>query len=78
MNPSNTLELRFWQVKAGSVFGNFLVTDDVDLAKSAAEAILTRVDGEKAAETKADEAERAKAAAEAGDDEEEEDQKEDL
>jgi len=55
--------IEIWQVKSGSIFGNFLVTDDVDLASKAADNILTRVEGEKAAETKADEAAKAAAAA---------------
>jgi len=75
------LGIEIWQVKSGSVFGNFLVTDDADLAKKEADAILKRVPGERAAETAAEEAERAKeaaAAASADVDEEDDDQKEDL
>jgi len=78
--------IEIWQVKAGSIFGNILVTDDVELAKTAADAILTRVEGEKAAEKIEEDAERAKAEAAAqeakdddGDDKDDkEDEKEDL
>jgi len=61
--------IEIWQVKAGSIYDNFLVTDDVDLAKSEAENILKRVQGERDAEAKADEEARAKEAAESKDDE---------
>jgi len=73
------LGIEIWQVKSGSVFGNFLVTDDVDLAKTEADAILTRVAGEREKETAAEEAarqreaEQAKAAAEENAEEEKED-----
>jgi calreticulin len=80
--------IEIWQVKAGSIFGNILVTDDVDAAKTAADNVLTRVEGEKAAEKKEEEAERAKAEAEAAankdkddddeDDKGDKDEKEDL
>lgn len=71
--------VEIWQVKSGSIFGNFLVTDDVSLAAKAADAILTRVEGEKAQEAKADEAAKAAAAAAAADSKEEEpEEKEDL
>jgi len=78
--------IEIWQVKAGSIYGNILVTDDVELAKTAADKILTRVEGEKTQEKKEEEAERAKAEAEAAaakdDDEddkgEKDDEKEDL
>lgn len=58
------LGIEIWQVKAGSIFGNFLVTDDVKLASAEADKILARVEGEKAAEKVAEEAEKAKAAEE--------------
>jgi len=74
--------IEIWQVKAGSVFGNFLVTDDVDLAKTEADNILTRVQGERDGEAAAEEAARAKEAEEAAkaaaEAPEEDDQKEDL
>jgi calreticulin len=74
--------IEIWQVKSGSIYGNFLVTDDVELAKTEADAILTRVQGERDGEAAAEEAARKKeaeeaaAAAEATADED--DQKEDL
>jgi len=71
--------IEIWQVKAGSIYGNILVTDDVDLAKKEADAVLTRVEGEKAAEAKEEEEEKAKAAAAAPPaDGEEEEEKEEL
>jgi len=70
--------IEIWQVKAGSIYDNFLVTDDVDLAKSEAETILKRVKGERDAEAKADEEARAKEAAEAATKDDEPDEKDDL
>jgi calreticulin len=61
--------IEIWQVKSGSVFDNFLLTDDVSVASAEAEKILERVAGEKAAE----EADRAKASEEVEVDEEKED-----
>jgi calreticulin len=78
------LGIEIWQVKSGSVFGNFLVTDDVSVAKKAATAILTRVAGEKAAEKAEQEAAAAAAAAKAeeedddNDEDDDKDEKEDL
>jgi len=68
--------LELWQVKAGSIFDNFLVTDDEDLAASARKNINARRENEKKLETAEREAEAAKAAAEKPADEEGE--KEDL
>jgi len=65
--------IEIWQVKSGSVYDNFLVTDDVDLAKSEAETILKRVTGEREGEAKADEESRAKEAEAAKEAEEKED-----
>jgi len=62
--------IEIWQVKSGSIFDNFLLTDDVSVASAEAENILERVAGEKAAE----EADRAKASEEV----EVDDDKEDL
>lgn len=74
--------IEIWQVKAGSIYGNFLVTDDVELAKKEADAILARVPGEQEAEKAAEEIERQKEAeaakAAAADEEDVDDQKEDL
>jgi len=73
--------IEIWQVKAGSVYSNFLVTDDVQLAKKEADAILERVAGEKTAEKAAEEAAE-KAAKDAepeeDDDDDDDDEKEDL
>lgn len=68
------LGVEVWQVKAGSIFGNFLVTDDVELAHAEAEKVLARVEGEKAAEKVAEEALKAAQA----DEEVEVEEKEDL
>jgi len=65
--------IEIWQVKAGSIYDNFLVTDDADLAKSEAETILKRVQGERDAEAKADEEARAKEAEATADEPEEKD-----
>jgi len=56
--------LEIWQVKAGTVFDNLLVTDDVAEAKAAAEKILEKQKEEKEADAKKQEEER-KAAEEA-------------
>jgi len=72
--------IELWQVKAGSIFDNFLITDDLDLAITKAKALNTRRDAEKAAKTAEDEAKaaEAKAAEEAKPSETEEENKEDL
>lgn len=70
--------IEIWQVKAGSVFGNILVTDDVELAKTEADAILERVQAERDLETAADEAARQKEADDAKAATEEQEEKEDL
>jgi len=64
------LGIEIWQVKSGTVFGNFLVTDSESAAEEAVTSILSYVAEEKAAKEKKDaaaraEAEAAKAAAEA-------------
>lgn len=41
--------IEVWQVSSGSIFGNILVTDDIDLAFNEAQAVLSRVPGERAA-----------------------------
>jgi calreticulin len=41
------LGIEIWQVKAGTIFGDFLVTDSVEEAEAAAEKVLKRVEGEK-------------------------------
>jgi calreticulin len=74
--------IEIWQVKSGSVYGNFLVTDDVELAKTEADNILARVQGERDGEAAAEEAARKKEAEEAAkateEGADEDDQKEDL
>lgn len=66
--------IEIWQVKSGSIYDNFLVTDSEDEAKEARKALLKRVEGEKKAEEAAKEATKdAEPAVE-----EEDDQKEDL
>jgi calreticulin len=65
--------IELWQVKAGTIFDNFLVTDDLDAALAKAKAINARRDAEKAAKNAADAA--AKAAEKKEDTEE---KKEDL
>jgi len=62
--------LDLWQVKSGSVFDNFLISDDVEGAIESAKAIVESVhEGEKAMKKEIDDA-AAAAAAEAGEDEE--------
>jgi len=46
------LGIEIWQVKSGTIFDDFLVTDSVDTASEWAEKILKRREGEKAAEDK--------------------------
>jgi len=74
-----------WQVKAGTIFDNILVTDSIEEAKTAAEEVAKTQKGEKAAKEEVDkkqrekdEEERKKREAEAAaeeDDEEEEEEK---
>jgi len=56
------LGIEIWQVKAGSIFDNFLVTDDLDLALQRAQALNKVRDGEKEAKRVADEKKAAEAA----------------
>lgn len=53
--------LEVWQVKSGTVFDNLLVTESVDEARTAAEAVLKVQAAEKAAAEKKAEEERKKA-----------------
>lgn len=50
--------LDLWQVKSGTVFDNFLITDDVEAAKADAEAVLKRVEEEKKMKEAEEEEER--------------------
>jgi len=69
------LGIELWQVKAGSIFDNFLVTDDLDLALTRAKSVNARREAEKAAKKVDDD----KKAAEAKKDEDKkEEKKEDL
>jgi len=73
------LGLDLWQVKSGTVFDNFLITDDADVAKKECDNILdTTVKGEKKMKEAHEEEERKKADEEAaksseGDDDEDDD-----
>jgi len=48
-----------WQVKSGSIFGHFLLTDDWDTAKAQIDAINTIRDGEKVKKEEAEAKEKA-------------------
>jgi len=72
-----------WQVKSGSIFGHFLLTDDWDTAKAQIDAINTIRDGEKAKKEEVEAKERAdreaaEAAKKAEEPEKVEDDKEEL
>merc|ERR1711939_358058 len=58
-----TVGIDVWQVKAGTIFDNLLITDDVEAAKAAADKIKTFQDGEKKQKEEKD-AEKAKKAEE--------------
>lgn len=69
--------LDLWQVKSGSVFDNFLISDDIDGALAEAKAVVEAAHpGEEAMKKEADAAEEeaAKAAADEEDDEEDDDE----
>jgi len=72
--------IEIWQVKSGTIFDNFLVTDDATLAHDRAVEILKRFEVEKEKYDEAQEAERkareAETAAEAEEEEEEEEAEE--
>ena len=71
--------LDLWQVKSGTIFDNFLITDDPAEAKKSAEELwgITK-DAEKAMKDKQDEEERKKAEEESKKDEDEDEDDEDL
>merc|ERR1739838_205720 len=52
--------MEIWQVKAGTIFDNILVTDDEAVAKEKRDAILEAVKGEKEAKEAFDEASKPK------------------
>jgi len=69
----SVIGLDLWQVKAGSVFDNFLMSDDLDAAlKEAKKIIEDRADGEKAMKEEADKA--AKDAEPEGDDDDDDEE----
>jgi len=70
------LGLELWQVKAGSIFSNFLVTDDLDAALAKARALNKVRDGEK--ESKRVEDEKAAAASAEASKDADQAEKEDL
>jgi len=59
------IAVEIWQVKSGTIFDNFLVTDDEDLAEEYAQRTVATRAGEKAAQAQDEEEKRTKAAAEA-------------
>jgi len=72
-NSNKFLGIEIWQVKSGTIFDNFLITDSVETANEWAEKSLKRQEGEKELKKKADEEKRANAkeaapGEEAGDD----------
>lgn len=62
--------LDLWQVKSGTIFDNFLITDDIDYASKVAAAVTKTQEGEKKVKDAQDEAERKAAEAEEKKDEE--------
>jgi len=54
-DSNGVLGLEIWQVKAGTIFSNFLVTDDLDLALTKAQALNKVRDAEKELKRVADE-----------------------
>lgn len=49
--PIEYIGMEVWQVKAGTVFDNMLLTDDVEYAKTQRDAIMAGLEGEAAAKT---------------------------
>merc|ERR1711990_1177115 len=56
----STVGIDIWQVKSGTIFDNLLVTDDVEVAKTAAEKIKVSMEAEKKMKEAADEEKRKK------------------
>lgn len=69
--------MEIWQVKAGTIFDNILVTDDEAVAKEKRDAILEAVKGEKEAKEAFDEASKPKEAESDDEDDEEDDDDDD-
>lgn len=74
------LGVEIWQVKSGTIFDNFLVTDDEAVAEEWAQKTVKTQEGEKIAQARAEEENRAKAAAQAAEtpDEEAPEEEEDI
>lgn len=60
-----TIGFDLWQVKSGTIFGNVLITDDLELASKVAAGVKVTQEGEKKMKEAQDEEERKKAEAEA-------------
>jgi calreticulin len=71
------LGIDVWQVKSGTIFSNFLLTDDWNVAQAQIDAINARREGEKKKKEE-ETAAAAKAAEESGEDGEDDEDKEDL
>jgi len=74
------LGVEIWQVKSGTIFDNFLVTDDEAVAEEWAQKTVKTQEGEKISQARAEEENRAKAAAQAAEtpDEEAPEEEEDI
>merc|ERR1719476_407766 len=70
--------MEIWQVKAGTIFDNILVTDDEAVAKEKRDAILEDVKGEKDAKEAWEEASKPKEAESDDEDDEEDDDDDDV
>merc|ERR1719401_2944612 len=64
------IAMEIWQVKAGTIFDNMLVTDDEDLAKERRDAIMAAVEGEADAKAAWDESQKPPEKEEEDDDDE--------
>merc|ERR1712173_96067 len=75
MKPIGFIGLEVWQVKAGTIFDNILLTDDKDLAKERRDAVMKGFKKEKIAHelVKKEEEEKAKAEAEAAEEAQDDD-----
>jgi len=65
------LGIEIWQVKSGTIFDNILITDDVQLAATEAESVMSEIAKEKENKKAEDEASKTQPAEEAGDEIEE-------
>jgi len=68
--------VEIWQVKSGSIFDNFLITDDVEVAKQRAEKTLQQKAGEKLMSEKKSEEKQTEPSSEDFDDADDLDEKE--